>query len=223
MQMSDIVRRVRDLAGDSAALQFTNATLTDWINDAVLECAEENSLLQKTANTSTVIGQQEYTLPADIYKLHSINIDRQSIRLLTLQQFKALNDTGSVDQGFPNQAYVWAGKLVLVPIPDRILSLRIDYVYSPVNAVYTGNDLDVSWSNWVPSIPETYHKRLVTYCLAQVAYQDDNQERGDLLLSQFKSGVIDMKNLATTEDDLYPFISIAARDMGSSVGDVTSW
>lgn len=220
MQMQDIVRRVRDLAGDSGALQFTNATLTDWVNDAVLECAEENSLLQKTAATSTVAGQHQYDLPADIYKIYSINVDNQSIRLMTLQEFKALNSTSTVDQGTPNQAYIWSGKLFLSPTPNQVLPLRIDYIYNPVLAVYT-NDLDVAWKEWVPAIPSSYHRRLVSYCLAMVAYQDDNQERGDLLMSQFKTGVIDQKNLGTTEDDLYSFISVSPRDMGEA--GVSEW
>lgn len=218
MKVSEIVKRVRDTAGDTAVLQFNNATLTDWLNDAIRECAVENSLLQKRATSNTVAGTSEYTLPVDIFKFYSVTVNNFRLRMLTLQEWEEVNSGpnsgGSELQGVPTTCYVFAGKLILSPTPNSSYPLVINYIYNPASIVYT-TDVDTAWLNAVPVIPESYHSRLVVYCLAQVSMQDDDFDKATMLMDQFRTGVINLKHQTETEDDLYPFMSISARDMGA--------
>lgn len=212
MLVREIVRRVRNSAGDVGVLQFDNLTLTDWINDAIRECVIENTLLQARATTPTVVGTFEYTLPADILRFHSIWYDRCKLKAFTLQEweeyFSLENESGS-----PVGYYVYAGKLFLGPTPDAVKDLTLNYSRIPAPIAYVTSPVE-GWNPDTPGIPETFHNRIVTYCLAQVAYQDDDYAKYDALMVEFRTGVSQLKDMKDQEDDLYPFISISARDSG---------
>jgi len=216
MLVSDIVRRVRDAAGDLAVLQFSQATLTDWINDGVRECVIENSLLQARASTATEVGTTEYTLPTDIFKLHSVYADGYKLDVLTLEQWEQSNATvhgADVAEGSTQlSCYVYAGVLNLWPAPTTVIDLVVNYTKLPAAIQYT--DTPESWSPSTPTIPEAFHNHVVAYCLAQVALQDDDINKYSLLMGQFKSGVIDLKHVKDQEEDLYPTISVSQRDAG---------
>ncbi len=205
----DISRRVREIAGDISVLQFAETTLVDWINDGIRECVIDNSLLQAKATSNTVIGTGTYVLPADIFKLHSIWVDEDKLQVMTLQEWEDFTGGKLPPAGTPVMAYVYAGQITLSPVPTAVAPMVINYsktpaaiVYNPVGPTYTPN---------TPAIPEAFHNRLVTYCLAQVALQDENQEKYMSLMLEFSTGI---RNLDHTknEDDLYPFISVSARD-----------
>lgn len=216
MLVSDIVRRVRDAAGDMAVLQFSQATLTDWINDGIRECVSENQLLQARATSSTVIGQVEYTLPSDILKLYSVYADGYKLDVQTLEQWERnnANEHGAVAASNGNQysCYIFAGILNIWPAPTSVVSLVINYTRLPAAIVYSASP--EGWAPSEPTIPEAFHNSIVAYCLAQVALQDDDINRYTLLMQQFKANVIDLKSLKDQEEDLYPFMSISDRDAG---------
>lgn len=217
MNVADVVRRVRESAGDIAVLQFSNAVLTDWINDAIRECVIENNLLQARATTSTVVDQADYSLPTDIFKLHSVVLDGYKLEVLTLEQWQERNATGPVTDmptGSPFVCYIYAGVLTLFPTPDKIMSMQVNYVQHP--PIITYNDGDGTWSTPDLQIPQQYHNRIVTYCLAQVAMQDDDYDKYQSLMTEFRTGVVDLKKAKDQEDDLYPFISVSSRDMGDA-------
>ena len=211
MKYSEIIRRVRQTAGDLNVLQFTDDALLDWMNDAVREIAIENNLLQKTATTSTVAGQTDYTLPTDIMKLHSILLDGEKQRIHTLQQFEEI--AGGVPAGVapmqgPYQCYIWANKITIYPAPDKVMVMKTNYIYEPVDG------LIASISTTEPPVPKSYHLRIVTYCLAQVALQDEDTMKYQNFMAMFKTGIIDLAQQSEQEEDLYPFIAMSSRDMG---------
>lgn len=216
MLVSDIVRRVRDSAGDIAVLQFSNATLTDWINDAIERCVIENSLLQAKANSSTVIGQSDYTLPTDIFKLHSVWVDGYKLLVETLQQWEERNASEHGATVASNSAqyscYVYAGVLTLWPVPSAVKTIQINYTKIPAAIAYSA--APEGWTPDTPSIPPAFHQRIVSYCLAQVALQDEDYTKYSALMQEFTTGVINLKDTKDSEDDLYPFMSVSLRDQG---------
>lgn len=223
MLVADIVRRVRDSAGDTAVLQFTQATLTDWINDAVRECVLENSLLQAKVTTSTVIDQADYSLPENIFKIHSVIYNGYKLEILTREQWEDRNasepETGTdTTQTSPFQCYIYAGFLTLWPTPNAVNTLVLNYTKMPETITHsTSAGADV-WAPNIPPIHEAFHSRIVHYCLAQVAMQDDDFDKYTALMEGFKSGVMDLKHIKDQEEDLYPFISVSSRDMGNDYG-----
>lgn len=205
MQIADIVRRVRESAGDSAVLQFSNETLTDWINDGVRECVVENSLLQGRGTANTAVGKYEYTLPTDIFKIHSVYVDGKKVPILTLSEWedRGFNFT---DKGTPEYACAYAGKITLYPNPSVVVPFVVNYSKNPIEHQYVTNGSQEAWTPDKPLIPEAFHSRLVTYCLAQVALQDDDYAKYQAMMSEFKTGVADLKHLKDQTENLYPFM-----------------
>lgn len=206
MLVSDIISRVRNIAGDINANQFSDEQVMSWINDGIRECAVDNNLLQKRATQIVVADQSTYDLPSDILKLHSVKYDGTKIKILTLEEFDKQYSGENTGSGVPNAAYIWAGVLNIVPSPDNSTkSLVIDYTRDPI---------DVDDGNLTPEIPVGYHSRLVDYCLAQVAQQDDDMNRYSIKMQEFRTGVQALKDQPEWENDLYPFISVSERDTG---------
>lgn len=209
MLASDIVTRVRKIVGDTDVLQFDDPTILNWILDGIRECAIANNLLQATATSNTAVGTATYPLPADIAKLHSVKYNNEKLRNLTREEFDEQYQTDGTDQGTPTTYFVWASNLNLFPAPDSVKQLRIDYIQQPADIAL----------NQAPPIPPIYHQRLVDYCLAQVAQQDDDLNRYQIKMQEFQSGVQDLKEKDEIPVDAYPYISVDSRDMGDGVYD----
>lgn len=211
MKVEDVINRVRTSAGDMSALQFTNDQVLAWINDGIRECAVDNNLLQKRGSQNSVVGQGDYALPSDILKLHSIKYDNEKLRFLTLEEFDQYYSgvgTSTTDVGTPQVAYVWAGVLKLFPVPQDVKQIIIDYLYdAPVHLIANIATDEVG-------LPVGYHSRIVDYCLAQVAQQDDDIERYLAKMQEFKTGVQQLKDQPESTYDLYPSISVSERDSG---------
>lgn len=212
MLVEDIVRRVRETAGDITALQFSQTTLTDWINDGIRECVIENSLLQARGTTPSVVGQTDYNLPVDIFKLHSVYFDDRRLQIITLQEWEEMwGPDPSPGNSAPQVCYIYAGSLTVWPPPDSVATIKINYTKLPTAITYTA--APDTWTPTSPPINEAYHNRLVAYCLAQIALQDEDNYKYTMLMQEFKTGVRDTRDSAN-EDDLYPFISVSPRDSG---------
>lgn len=204
MLVQDIVRRVREISGDTAVLHFSNATLTDWINDAVRECAVQNSLLQAKASAVQVKDQRTYTLPEDIFKIHSILSDNDKLEILSLGEWEDRNfDLTAV--GTPKVVSVYAGKIDLYPIPDRAGTIYVNYTKNPREIRYINDGTNEGYSPNTPDIPVAYHGRLVTYCLAQIAQQDDDYSKYQAMMIEFNTGVVDLNHLKNQTEAHYPY------------------
>lgn len=205
MKLSSVVSRVRSSAGDTDALQFTDAQLLEWINDGIRECATQNNLLQKRATNNTLAGQSAYSLPEDILKLYSVKYDGAKLKGYTMEEFDQRNSGDA--SGSPNCYYIWGGVLNVYPTPDVEKSLVVEYIYYPGDL--TNNDYDKE----LP-LPVGYHNRIVDYCLAQVAQQDDDINRYTAKMQEFMTGVSQLKDQPEYSEDVYPSISVSPRDMG---------
>ena len=210
MLVQDIIDRVRNIAGDVNVLQFTDAQILTWVNDGTRECVIQNSLLQKRGTQVVTTGDGDYSLPADILKLHSVKYDNQKLSMLSLEEFEEqYGVTSNTETGTPTAGYVWAGLLNLYPKPDNSTSvLTIDYIRNPVDVVI--GDIDTEG----PDLPDEYHHRIVDYCLAQVAQQDDDMNRYQIKMQEFMTGVANLKDIPEQTYDEYSGVSTSARDMG---------
>lgn len=210
MLVSDVTSRVRNTAGDINVLQFTDDMILQWINDGIRECAVGNNLLQKRATQAVVVGTGAYALPTDILRLHSVKYEGEKLPLYSLAEFEEFvgtQKTTDTTQSTPVAAYVWANQLNLYPIPAAAGELVVDYIYDPVLLTAAGDDLK-------DSLPVGYHSRIVDYCLAQVALQDDNQNMYQLKMDEFRTGVHNLKDQPEQNQDVYPYMMVSDRDSG---------
>lgn len=209
MKLSSVISRVRSSAGDTDALQFTDAQLLEWINDGIRECAVQNNLLQKRASSSTAVGNSEYPLPTDILKLYSIKYNGSKLQGLTLDEFdERYSNVDGGSSSSPTVFYVWGGVLNLYPTPSSQGTLVVEYIYSPTDL---GSE---DYEKELP-LPVGYHSRIVDFCLAQVAQQDDDINRYTAKMQEFTTGVSQLKDQPEYTEDVYPSINVSARDMNS--------
>lgn len=204
MKVTDIISRVRNIAGDTDVLQFSDESIIAWINDAMREIASDNQLLQKSATQTVTSGTNKYTLPTDILKFHSVMYDNRDLRFIDFQTAKQEGYLNS-DEGTPFVCWVWAGNLVLHPIPNEEKSLEL---------IYTRNPREVEAEADVPEVPSSYHNRLVDYCLAQVAQQDGDTNLYAVKMEEFRTGVQSLKDQPEWENNQYPFINVSPADYG---------
>ena len=209
MKVEDIIRRVRTIAGDIEVLQFTDENIIQWINDAMREIASDNQLLQKSATSSTVTDQAEYDIPTDILKFHSVQVDGNDVNFINLEEAKIRGYLNS-DTGTPVACWVWAGKLTLYPAPSSSMPLKL---------IYTRQPTEVQGPPETPEVPASYHMRLVDYCLAQVAQQDDDINRYQMKMDEFRTGVVNLKDQPEWEDNQDPYISTGYADRDAYYGE----
>lgn len=212
MLVTDIKIRVKRQFGDEAAIQIQDEDIFRWITDAQLEIIRQNeSLLQTTAVASTIVDQDEYTLPTDLMTLHSVKYNNFTLKGMNLVDFEEhIDGSDSRDNftnGTPQVYYVWAGKFTLFPRPDTALTngLKIYYTKKP-NPVASDTDS--------LSVPEQYHNAIVNFCLQQAYELDEDWEASGNKASQMQEDLARLKedqnwNTRAT----YPVISVLAEDM----------
>lgn len=217
MLASDIITRVQRQFGDEAAVQVTEADIIRWINDGQREIVKHNEeLLEKTATTSTVAGQQEYTLPADLMIFRSLTYKDtgmnsfQKLKGYSFNQFNELIDQWDgtdYPEGVPTVYTQYAGKFILFPIP--VLSLT-----NSIKIYYNRKPTDVSTGASTVDLPDQYFEVLVKHCLSQAYEMDEDWEAAGAKLTEVAS---DLKLLKGREDwkeqEFYPVITIRQEDL----------
>lgn len=147
---------------DVNAGYFTAPTVNTWINNAQKEAqkrllkAGQNYYL-RCKETTLVVNQAEYVLPADFRKLHRIEViisnygttgeSKQMILPITLnQQDLVLTGPGTV------QFYVLKkNRIKFFPFPDLALKIRLFYSYMVPDMILDTEE---------PDVPEAYHEYL---------------------------------------------------------------
>lgn len=217
MIVSDIMTRIRRKFGDESAVQVTDADIIRWINDGQREIVLKNEiLLEKTAVTSSVVGQQEYVLPVDLLILKFIQYKESAgtayykLRGLTPVQFNEYIDgwnDGGVARGVPQVFTIFSGKIIAFPTPTTAVTdgFKIYYNRSPV---------DVALSSDTPDLPSTYHGTLVKYCMQQAYELDEDMESASMEVAKVAE---DIDLLRGREDwktqETYPTISVCVEDL----------
>ena len=173
LQIQDYIKRQ---FGDESGVQVTDDDIIRWINAAQRQIVLQNeSLLEVTSVTDTVIGEQTYTLPVDLLKLRGIQYrssDTQPYYRLkgySLAEFNEKIDgwDGTTDSSDPICYTIYANEIQLFPVPSTAVTaaLKVYYNRQPVTVVTTAD---------TPELPLLYHDTIVKYCLQQAYEMDED-------------------------------------------------
>lgn len=216
MIVSDIYSRVKRQFGDESGVQVTDTDILRWINSGQREIVAQNEgLLEKTALTSTVANQQEYTLPTDLLILKFISLKYSS--QLSYFKLKGLKTTDfneyidgwagtSFGAGTPVVYTIFSGKIVLFPTPDATVAdaLKIYYNRIPV---------DVTGSSDTPDLPTLYHEVLVKYCLQQAYEMDEDWDASQIKGSALDADIALLRGREEwKQQEFFPTITILSED-----------
>lgn len=215
MNVAEIQTYIKRQFGDESGVQVTDTDIIRWINSAQKQIVLQNeSLLDKTATTTTVVGQQTYDLPVDLLKLTSISYRISTttpyyrLKGYSLAVFNERIDgwDGTTETGNPNCYTISENKIILFPIPSAavISGLKIYYCRKPVAVVLTTD---------TPELPELYHDTIIKFCLQQ-AYEVD--EDWDAVGNKAQEFDVELKLLRGKDDwkvqEHYPVITVLSDD-----------
>ena len=170
MQLSDLISRFRTLANDKVEPYFIDdASVIDWLNDAVNEACIRGRLLHESQNNdvckiAVLTGSSRYQLHESLYELSRVWFEPNNGSCGT---FLALMSPESLDRtyyenwkalsGFPRFIVQDDTGIRLVPIPDVDGELQLEGYRVPLSAME--NDADK------PEINQIHHVHLIQWVL----------------------------------------------------------
>jgi hypothetical protein len=207
----EVSTSVKRQFGDESGVQVTDADILRWINDAQYEIVTKNPEVNPGMVTVNVTaGQTVYPLLTnvpDMLIIHSIHFRGQYLNnmpFMEAQQQIIRSDDTSTDST-PQIWYEYAGTLNLWPIPSVSYNAGLTIFYSKAPTVITtmGQTL---------SVPDSYFKALVDYCLTQAHEMDDNFNSAGVKAQQFETALQVQANRTHSQDAMYPTIQMLPED-----------
>lgn len=182
-----------DLLDDPNGSYFTAANLTLRLNLGMIELQKRlisanKELFQDCVKTDTVIGQQAYSMPSDLFQLIRLEWypDGQSATTLSSQIFPMTpnqKDLVGTVNGAPQFYTTAKNNFVLWPIPDAVYEIHCEYNYQVASLV---NDADV------PDMDDIWHEYIAILTTRDCLIKDgrsldpitDKMKRYEELLKQ---------------------------------------
>lgn len=211
MKCSEIADRVKRKFGDEAGVQITDTDILRWINDAQKEITNNTDLLQVRKTTDIVFNQGEYATPPDIATVHSIRVNGQQLKALSVveadEYIRNFDNPSTNITGTPLWYWQWGSSFFLYPIPDT-------GVVDGIALYCTRYPIECTAMTDTPELNQAYHGRLVEYC-EQMAYElDENEQMATAKSQQFNRGLQETaENENWTEHGSYPLINVMPEDM----------
>jgi Family of unknown function (DUF6682) len=159
--------RVRSRIDETTATYWQDSELTAWINEAAREVARRSENLQTTSLISSVANQQEYTLPADMFRVHRVEFARTSSQVVPLE-YRDFNNMDSIwwssqriTPGDPYWYTMWgfppACTLIVYPTPSDSIANAFKVFYYRLPATASADSDPVE-------IPAGWDDVIVDYC-----------------------------------------------------------
>lgn len=220
----DILKNVCVLAHEEKPYSFSlssspYAEIKKYINEVLEEVCTKYywRFRERGFSMNTVAGQAEYSFSAGV---EASEIIKDGIRVSTETSpivYIPHNemDTMSSVSGKPLRYSVYAGKLILSPVPDAVYSLKIKYL--TLNFAYNSDKTvekpRLESEGDMPIIPERYIKVIEwgAYSLLRQNYKPDNKYR--LAREKYIEFLLDMQKNDLYSGDASPRIVLGTSGM----------
>ncbi len=212
MNVTDIITRVQRVFGDESGVQITSDDIIRWINDGQEEIVIANEGLMETTATSDVIqGQDVYDTPADMSVLRSLRYNGYAVKRMNLTEFDLYLDGFAANptpygQGISSIYCVWQNQIRLFPQPNESITggLTILYIQHCAQVNTTADPL---------TVPVQYHKALVDYCLEQAYELDEDIQKKASKKQDFDEKMMKLNDRNKwTSQETYPTITTLPDD-----------
>ena len=185
--VGDVYSQVKRAFGDESGVQLTNEDIARWINEAQVDIAEQNQVLQAKATMMTVAGQSTYSLSAitpPIDSIASILLNGRRIGNIPISQAEesiSLADPEGLEVGAPQFWYEWAGEVIFWPKPGQAYNMLIRYTAEPTDVTTSVGDL--------LSVPDECFTDVCNYVLMRAYEMDENAEMMAVKQAEYSSSV----------------------------------
>lgn len=155
--LSTFRSRIRLLGDYSNSGVFTDAFLTDQVNEAIGEYSDLldsvwEGYRDKTGTVATVASTATVALPADFLKARAVDILIDASRYVPLRQLQPGSAYGFDGTSGRPVGYLHVGaNLELFPTPDAVYTIRLRYVPTATVLSADGDSVDIpnGWEGFV--------------------------------------------------------------------------
>jgi len=185
--VGDVYTQVKRVFGDESGVQLTNDDIARWVNEAQVDIADQNQVLQATATMTLVPGQATYSLSSvtpTIDSVASILLNGRRIGYIPISQAEesiSLADPEGLEVGAPQFWYEWAGEITFWPKPGQAYNMFIRYTAEPTNVATSVGDL--------LSVPDECFTDVCNYVLMRAYEMDENAEMMAVKQAEYSSSV----------------------------------
>lgn len=172
------------------ARQQYNAVSDGFFSDAEMrmhvwsaqDILSKERLIENAYDTTTVIGQQEYTYPTNAIAIRRITYDGKRLTRIDFREddIQTGFDADTTSTGVPTTYVIFDRIIRLRPIPSDALALKI-FTYDRPQEVTNTSTLDV---------PEEFHLGMVDYLLWRMASKDQNFQSANYYKSQWDDTLV---------------------------------
>ncbi len=185
--VGNVYDQVKRVFGDESGVQLTNDDIARWINEAQVDIAKQNQILQTTATINMVGGTATYSLSAvtpRIDSVASILLDGRRVGDIPVSQAEesiSLADPEGLETGAPQFWYSWGGDITFWPIPNKNYTMLIRYTAEPTNVTSTPSD--------VLAVPDECFSDVCNYVLMRAYEMDENAEMMAVKQAEYSTSV----------------------------------
>jgi Family of unknown function (DUF6682) len=148
--LTTALTNIRSLLDEPNPQFWSNAELTQWINEGCFDAARKVEWKRTTATVAIVAGTQTYTAPTDIYRVYRMEFvptASQNTYTVEFRGYMEMDQIWGINQqwpaSYPLYYTLWkvppAMNIVLYPVPSQAGTLTV-YYYQQVTPVVSGTD-----------------------------------------------------------------------------------
>lgn len=176
MTLAELIADSKDRIAEGSDTFFQDHTWKRWLNEAQRYVVRRTRVLERSAYTMTVPGQQSYALEKDFWVIHFVTLGRNTLLPLPTNSLVKRGDSA----GTPTHYSIWSNAIYLHPTPvseDRLTVLYYAWP-SPME-----RDEDT------PEIPEAFHGLLPTFAAYRAKMADQQTAEAQSLFLEFQQGL----------------------------------
>lgn len=188
MTPAEVITAARNKYNSVSDTFFSDSELYHLVYEAEMQIAMECLAIERTFQTTTVSGTQEYDIPELAISIKRVQYDGKRLTRITESEDDVLtfNDQDTTTTGVPAYYQVWHESISLRPIPNDALTLKM-WCYCEPDEVSATSVLDV---------PTFCHPRLVNFVVSEMALKDENTGIAQAYLAKWEQDKMDIKKWA---------------------------
>lgn len=208
MLVSDILRRVQNIFGDTSGVQVTLPNVIDWINDGQTDICRKAECLEGIQTINVANGTESYPYAADFIKDQKVMAQGVKLTRMTMQAIDVLYPDRAfmANTGNPLYYYHRNRAITLYPIPNYNLTggLIVWYIRDAVDVTAVGN---------TPEVPLIFHEDLVRYCVIRAFELDQEWAAAQQAKQDYDMRLLNtIYDTHSNDSEAYPSVQLIAGD-----------
>ena len=175
--LAQLITATRQLLNESTAGFYTDAEITEWLNQATLDIAAVAKCVEGRVAIGMTLGTWQYTLPTDNAEvLHVVWDDtKQALRKIMPSMVGEAGPDSESDQ--PATWFEWNGQLYVNPLPTTAAA---------------GKNVEVFYAKTTNNptlLPDTYQLLAITYATYRGKLKDKRFAEANALYAEYSNSL----------------------------------